>query len=195
MAIPAAQPVEKPLTAKQNLFVIEYAKSGNGIKSAVTAGYSERTAGSQAATLLGRLKIRRALRDEQDCNAKRTRITAARILREYARIAFTNKTDFLDEAGQLLMPSEWTVDMGHAVQEVYHNAQGQLVRIKLWPKQAALEALGKHGGLFVDRQEVVVTVEKIERHIVDSTALEHAPDTPVLEHDNGEDVVSSAVTA
>jgi len=161
----------RALNAKQALFVSAYAATGKSAKSAISAGYSKKTAGIQAAMMLRKLHIRQAIRDEQDCIAKKAHTSPARTLREYARLAYANLQDCLkyDENGEeiplkvLEMPRE----VAAAIKEYKRLPDGTVV-LKFYDKQAALDSIGKHNGMFVDRQEISVTVERIERKIIDA---------------------------
>lgn len=53
------------LSPKQILFVHEYIKSGNGKLSAIKAGYSEKTAESQASRLLRNAKVQQFLNKQK----------------------------------------------------------------------------------------------------------------------------------
>lgn len=71
-----------PLTPKQQRFVEEYLVDLNGTQAAIRAGYSPRTANEQAAQLLAKLSVQRAVSEGRKQQQERTEITADRVLRE-----------------------------------------------------------------------------------------------------------------
>ena len=73
---------ERPLTAKQAAFVREYLVDHNGAQAAIRAGYSPRRAENQASYLLAIRKVASAVAAGQAALAKRTEITAERLLNE-----------------------------------------------------------------------------------------------------------------
>ena len=79
---------ESKLTARQAAFVAEYMIDLNAAAAARRAGYSARTAEAQASRLLANVKISAAIAEAQAARAKRTEITADRVLKEIGLIAF-----------------------------------------------------------------------------------------------------------
>ena len=78
-----------PLSPKQACFIREYVVDLNGA-AAVRAGYSHATAKEQASRLLTNVNIKEAVAAAMHDRAERTEITADRVLREYAKIAFAD---------------------------------------------------------------------------------------------------------
>lgn len=76
------------LTPKQQRFVGEYLVDLNATQAAIRAGYSARTAGKIGSENLSKPEIAAAVSAAQDERAKRTGITADRVLQELALIAF-----------------------------------------------------------------------------------------------------------
>jgi phage terminase small subunit len=76
------------LNLKQRRFVEEYIIDLNQTKAAIRAGYSERTAYSIGNELLNKPEVRMAVEKAQEARAKRTAITADRVLIEIAELAF-----------------------------------------------------------------------------------------------------------
>ncbi len=107
------------MTRRQKLFVKEYLKDLNATQAAIRAGYSERTAGSLGQRLLKNVEIQKAIQKAMKKRERNTEITAERVLKEIATIAFAPIDDKLS----------------------YRD------------KIKALELLGKHQALFVDRVE------------------------------------------
>lgn len=140
------------LTDKQATFVREYLVDLNATQAAIRAGYSARTADRSGPALLGNSWVAEAIQKAQAARAKRTEITADRVLEELAAIAFAHMGQYAtwnDDRVSLTDSSE--VDP-RAVSEVKQtvNQFGNNVGIKLHDKLGALEKLGKHLGMFND---------------------------------------------
>jgi len=167
------------LNAKQARFVREYCVDSNGAQAAIRAGYSKNGANVTGSQLLAKPSISEAIHDLQDCIAHELQTEAVSILREYNRVAkaslkeMTAKDD--DGISQPIDIQDLSDDAVAAIQEWTRDKDG-VVKIKLWPKVPALDSLAKHRGFFVDRQEVTVKVERIERHIIDSTCEQTTPE-------------------
>ena len=146
------------LTPKQALFVREYLVDYNGTQAAVRAGYSERTAGSQAHRLLRNVEIVQEIQQAVNAQAKRLDVTADRVVQELARIAFADirevvtvePTRTIDgevvEGGVRALPSDnWSEDAAASVAEVAETSHG--LRIRMHSKSRALELLAQHLGI------------------------------------------------
>lgn len=138
------------MTPKQERFILEYVKEPCATRAAIRAGYKPRRAGEVGYQLLQKTPISEAIKKLQDALARRLEISAERVLREYAKIAFCNMDDFLSwgPKGVRLKPLDG-VDLA-AVQELSTSENGtvEFCRIKLHNKLKALDALAKHLGLF-----------------------------------------------
>ena len=84
------------LTPKQARFVEEYIVDLNGKQAAIRAGYSPRTAEVQSSRLLRNAKVDAAAREAMQARSRRTGITADRVVRELAELAFSNMSDFIE---------------------------------------------------------------------------------------------------
>lgn len=166
---------ENELSAKQRAFVREYLIDLNATQAAIRAGYSEKTAGQIGEQNLKKLEIQKAISAAMDLRAKRTDITADRIMMELAKIGFSDirkavkwQTSLITEEDnpdggdvavvknivtnnvQLIASDDIDDDTAAAVAEISQNAQGGL-KIKLHDKRAALVDMGRHLGMFTDR--------------------------------------------
>jgi len=75
------------------------------------------------------------------------------VLREFARIGFSDTRKILDKNNNLLPPDEWPEDIARAVKsiKIKNGPKGSTVtEIALWPKTAALDSLAKNLGLFLE---------------------------------------------
>jgi phage terminase small subunit len=79
-----------PMTPRQLRFVDEYLIDLNGGRAAIRAGYSAVSAMSRAAIFLRQPDIAAAIERAMATRSLRTGITPARVLEEYARIAFAD---------------------------------------------------------------------------------------------------------
>jgi phage terminase small subunit len=156
------------LTPKQARFVDEYLVDLNATQAAIRSGYSENTAESQGSRLLSNAKVAAVVAARQAERAKRTQITQDRVLQELARIGFADirKLFEWDEESASFIPSrDLTDDEAAAVSEIQAETttttdrSGTTIdttvklKIKTYDKLGALDKLGKHLGMFVDRVE------------------------------------------
>lgn len=82
------------LTPKQLAFVEQYLVDFNAKQSAIRVGYSEKTAEAQGSRLLSNVKVFKAIAEWQSKRAQKLDISADRIERELAIIAFSDMKDF-----------------------------------------------------------------------------------------------------
>ena len=95
----------------------------------------------------------------QEKRGERTEITADRVLEEYGKVAFASIGNYMDwgPSGVVLVPKDsLTPEQLAAVSEVSETASesGVHVKLKLHNKLDALNALGKHLGMFKDKVEL-----------------------------------------
>jgi phage terminase small subunit len=169
---------ENELTPKQRAFVREYLIDLNATQAAIRAGYSENTAYSIGQENLKKPEIEKAISQAMELRAKRTDITADRVLKELAKIGFADirravkwqssliheednpeggdiaiiKTIVTNQV-QLVSSEEIDDDTAAAVSEISQNSTGGL-KIKLHDKRAALVDIGKHLGMFTDKVQL-----------------------------------------
>ena len=162
------------MTPKQERFVQEYLIDLNATQAAVRAGYSKKTASEQGTRLLGNVRVQATLQEAIKKRSARTEITQDAVLEELRGIAFAKITD-VAEWGETVLRQEnmdgsvievpyhglkvknsrdLPGDAATAVAEVSEGKYG--VQVKMHSKVQALQLLGKHLGMFVDRQEVSV---------------------------------------
>lgn len=160
------------LTAKQEMFIREYLVDLNATQAAIRAGYSKKTAYAIGEENLRKPEIAEAIQKAMDERAQRTQITADRVLEEYAKIGFSNITDFLQvKSGEMAVKVEGpdgpyysteTVQHVHlfdtddidegkmrAVAEIKQTRDG--IALKLHDKKGALDSVARHLGMFTDK--------------------------------------------
>lgn len=143
------------LTEKQARFVEEYLVSLNASQAALRSGYSAKTAYSQGQRLLKNAEVQARIEEAQREAAKRLEITKERVLREYARIAFSDLRNVLTwgpDGIALRDSGEVDADIAATVAEITQTItkDGGTIRVKLHSKTAALDKLAEHLGLFKD---------------------------------------------
>ena len=163
------------LTDLQRKFVKEYLIDLNATQAAIRAGYSEKTAYNAGHENLKKPLISAALQSEMKKRERRTEITADRVLRELAKIGFSEMTDFLEvetarvvvghdeETGEpiseirqlVLMKDTATTPKEKlaAIAEVKQARDGS-ISFRLHDKKGALDSIAKHLGMFVEKREV-----------------------------------------
>jgi len=146
------------LTNKQQRFIEEYLVDLNATQAAIRAGYSAKTAGVIGYENLTKPQIKEALAEARQKLAERTAVSAERVIREYARLAFVDpRSIFTWGPGGVAVKdsAELSADDAVCVLEVSHEVTeaGTKVRVKVHDKKAALEALAKHLGLFEKDKE------------------------------------------
>lgn len=159
------------LNEKQARFVEEYLVDLNASQAATRAGYSKKTAGSQAFDLLKKPEIQSAISEAQKARSARTQISQDRVIQEIARLGLSDIRGAFSQGGSLLPPGKWSDDLSAAISamEVERRTEGRgedaevyyVTKLKLWDKNAALEKLCKHLGLYErdnEQKQVVVNI-------------------------------------
>ena len=152
------------LNPKQARFCDEYLVDLNATQAAIRAGYSQKTAGEIGYELLKKPEVQARIAELQAARAKRMEVTQDQVLREFAKVAFANLQDYIqvqEDGSAYVDLSTMTREQAAALQEItvdeYVDGRGdnarnvKRVRIKLASKQAALDSLAKHLGMFVER--------------------------------------------
>ena len=153
------------LTPKQVRFVDEYLVDFNATQAAIRAGYKAKTAHVIGAENLRKPKIAEEIARRQKDLQRRTEISQDRVVKELARIAFADATDYAcvetltyeNEDGtvspvQIVSPKDTDTlsdDQRAAIAGIKHGANG--IEVKLHDKIKALELLGRHIGMFNDK--------------------------------------------
>jgi phage terminase small subunit len=140
------------MSPRQRRFIDEYLVDLNGTQAAIRAGYAPKRASNSAWRLLRRPAIAAAVHEAMAARETRTRITADRVLKEYARIAFADMrrvTEWGPEGVKLRPHTAVSEDDAAAIAEIASGSdKGGRGRIKLHDKKGALDAIARHLGLF-----------------------------------------------
>lgn len=156
------------LTPKQGRFVEEYLVDLNATQAAIRAGYSEKTAAVVGYENLRKPHVAAAVEKAVSERSDRTKVTSDTVVEELAKIGFSDMRRFSSWGpdGVNIISSESLEDEHAAcVSEVSsqktvttdkYGATTQVVnsKMKLYDKLGALNSLGKHLNMFVERKEV-----------------------------------------
>ena len=156
------------LSFKQQKFCEEYLLSFNAYRAAVAAGYSENTA--LKGDLLHVPKIQAYLKAAMSRSAARAELTHDMLLRELMKIAFCNMGNYYDDYGlpkkmhQLTDEEKAAVSYYQRADMCYQDGHifGELVKIKLHNKMAALDRLCKHTGFYKANWQPLPEVDRTE---------------------------------
>lgn len=137
---------------KREAFCRQYIVDLNAKQAATRAGYSEKTAGMQGSRLLTNDNVKVRIQELKDERAERTNVTADKVVKELARLAFTDMRSFVEwgEGGVKLIDSELlSDDDSPAVTEVSESftENGRTLKFKLGHKDSALRMLAQHVGI------------------------------------------------
>lgn len=165
------------LTGKQKKFCEEYIFDYNGTRAAKTAGYSEDTAAVIASENLRKPNIAAYIKELESDLAKTLGITRSRVLREHEKLAFNSIAHLHDTWIQRKDFEELTPDQKACISEISTQTKVErinkgtkdealidveYVKIKLYDKQKALDAISKMLGFNpVEKVDVTSGGEKI----------------------------------
>lgn len=137
------------LTRRQEQFVCHYLVDLNATQAAIRAGYSTKTARQMGARLLTNADIAEAVEKAMQERAERTKITQDEVMRELARIGFSDMSKFArwgPRGVTLVHNNHLPEGVSRVVQEVSQSKQG--LKFKLHDKVTALRLLGQHLGMW-----------------------------------------------
>lgn len=139
------------LTPRQERFVQEYLVDLNATQAAIRAGYSKRTAKQQGSRLLTNVDIQAALLAKRKALEEQTGVTVERVIGEFALIGFA---DFGEIAGKAIGSPAAIAALPEHLRRLVKgwkwDAQEHFV-IEFHDKMAALVHLGRHLGMFADK--------------------------------------------
>lgn len=171
--------------ARRARFVAEYLANPNGTRAAINAGYAEKGAHVTGSRLLRDPNVRAAIEAGQakvrDKLVDRYEVSADRITRELAKLAFASMADY----GRVNATGGFDLDLTETTEAAFaaiHTVKSRQVgvakigeevfplvqtEVRLADKRAALVDLGKITGLFKDGVDVTIpvrfVVERTER--------------------------------
>lgn len=154
------------MTPKQEAFVQEYLIDRNATQAAIRAGYSAKTASAIGDENLRKPEIRTAIDEAMAKVANRAEVTAERIIRERARLAFFDPRKLLDADGNPIPLQNLDDDSAAAIagldvatQVTDNGTRTTIRRYKFAAKEPSLSALEKRLGL--DQKPIRFTLPAI----------------------------------
>ena len=173
----------KVANAKHERFCQEYIIDLNGYKAAKRAKYSEKTARVQASQLLTILNIQERIAELQEKRAERTQVTQDMVLNELKILALSDFRDYGEIVNQYVIDrlklntfKEIKGEATRAIKSISEHVtkDGVQLKFKLHGKTHAIELLGKHLGMFVDKFDIGDNLKKlfVERIFTDKRPKE-----------------------
>lgn len=148
--------------SKHEAFAQALAKGKSQADAYAEAGYAPSEPHASRLARNGKVVARVAELAEK--SALRAELDVARILKELSRVGLSDLRGLFKEDGSIKKPSEWDDDLAAAISSIEVVSKGSgdgpveyVSKVKLWDKNAALEKIGKHFSMFIERQEVTVT--------------------------------------
>lgn len=163
------------LSKKHRLFVNEYLIDQNATRAYIAAGYSKKGAGPSAHALLKKPKILSEITNKTDKRLEKLEITADRVLKELAKLAFLDPRKLFNPDGSLKPVTDLDDDTAAAIagmdiEKLYEHFSkggaknvGTVTKVKLLDKGINLERLGRHLKLFTDKVEIVDADELVRK--------------------------------
>jgi phage terminase small subunit len=183
----------KRLTGKQRQFVAEYLVDLDATAAARRAGFTGEYIARAAWELVRKPHVAAAIEEQLAAREQRTRITADRVLAEYAKIAFADLGEIFDDNGELLTIKAMPADIRAAISsfeiETADRGEGavlNIAKIKMLDKLGALGQVGRHLGLFNDKLEISGKVDVANSILAARQRLRKARPEPAIS-DEGDD--------
>jgi phage terminase small subunit len=151
------------MTPKQARFVEEYLVDLNATQAFIRAGYTARgnAAEVNAARLLRKAQVQSAISEAMQARRQRTEVTADRVVKELARLAFLDPGKLFNADGAPLRVADLDEDTRRALAGLDVVAVGnsdvgvgQVLKLKLADKPRVLELLMRHLGMFTEKIEL-----------------------------------------
>ncbi|MCF8012454.1 MAG: terminase small subunit [Clostridiales bacterium] len=158
------------LNDREETFCYEYIKDNIGSQAAIRAGYSKKTATEQAARLLSKVKVKAFIDKLKRDRSQRTLIDADMIIKEIAKVAFVDVTDFIEQRGQLIRLKDLSElkDKTAAIKSIKMTEHG--IEIKTHNKDRSLKELldhvaidkNEHERLQIEKERIKLERERIQ---------------------------------
>jgi len=155
------------LTPKQEQFCLEYLKDGNASRAYRTAynvtTTKDTTINVQALKILKNPKVATRINELGEKHAKKNDVTAERIIKELAGIAFFDVQNLYNDNGTLKQITELSSEVTRAIHSTKQRLEKQgpdredwaeIKEIRTHDKLKALELLGKTLAMFTDKNEI-----------------------------------------
>ena len=141
------------LNDKQRIFCEEYLKDFIKTQAAIRAGYSKKTARQMATRLFTNVNIQEYISELIKKRLNRLEISQDNVLKEFARIAFSDPKNYYNDDGTLKDIHDLDDKDSAAISEITTRklpgeSEIEETKYKLHNKLQALESLGKHTGIY-----------------------------------------------
>jgi len=159
------------LTPLQQKFVNNRLKGMDQKNAYIKAGYKARgnSAESKASRLVRNGKVKAVFNEARDRVAQKAEVSRARIMEEYAKVAFLDPRKFFDEDGNLIPVHDLDKDVSAALgrMDVFQRKtkSGEIIttkKIRFLDKKSALDSLARMMGMFKDKVDVGLEAEVIK---------------------------------
>lgn len=153
------------LRIQQEMFCINYVANGfNATQAAIDAQYAKNSAQEQSSRLLSNDMVQRKIKELVGHKIKAVNVTHQRVLSELHEIAFSDFEEAYKEDGTIRDVKDMPASLRKAIASIevdeLWEGQGQdrtqvgvTKKIKFWPKDKALDQLGRYLKMFIDKVE------------------------------------------
>lgn len=154
------------LNGRRELFAREYLKDLNGTQAALRAGYSEKSARTEASQLLAISEVQDRIGELAQARNEKLEIDANVVLVELLRMLTSDAAVAYDQdTGTLKAIHDIPIDLRRCIasvktQETFEGSgkerewTGYIKEVKFWSKEKAAELLGRHLALFKDQLNI-----------------------------------------
>ena len=154
------------MTKKQKLFVDEYLKDLNATrayKKVYKNIKNEDTAATNGSRMLRNAKVMEEIQKRMDERSKRTEITQDKVLKEIAKLAFTDRTEIVSVGIREINNKRYQTVIIKNFRELSEEQKACIsgvketkngIEITFYNKEKALELLGRHLGMFNDKLQL-----------------------------------------
>lgn len=168
--------VTEPELLRREAFAQAYVALGNATAAARRAGYTGDHVKKTASRLMGEPAVRARIAEVQRDLIRKIKVDQTTVLAELTRIAFADMGKIVDEHGELLPLNKIDEDTrralgGYKVVRKTFGEDGESVEkeVKFIAKDAALDKLGKHLGLWkADTEDGKFTAEAFLRAMLEA---------------------------
>jgi phage terminase small subunit len=163
------------MNVKQEQFCREYLIDLNAAQAAIRAGYSKRSARTIGHRLLTNDDVQATISKLKADRSREVGVDAQWVLKRLVRIADFDIRKLFDNEGNLLPIKQLDEDTALALASIdigeITNGDGfisQTKKVKAIDKRAALELIGRHVGMFVDKVETKITEGQVTIYLPDN---------------------------
>lgn len=143
------------LTPKQEQFCQEYLIDLNAKQAAIRAGYSAKTADVIGCENLVKPNVKARIQELQKVRAAKVEISQERVLKEYARLSFSDIRKLYNDNGRLKSVQDLDDDTAAAIgsidvqiTKIADDKFESVKKYKMADKKGALDSVARHLGMF-----------------------------------------------